>query len=370
MLNTTHISKCFNSTHIGKCLTLLVILASGLLPYVQTLSTVPPPWHWRTLSTWERHHEPHNVAEIDTARKYLGTQCCKKISGHTRHTGNRINTSTPRWRTLPILRLSTKASAENFFAHNHFSAHTMHINQYNYLSMMQCLNVLTTASWNFKNSHSHHQGSLNCIFRFLYTALVLGLWILGCHNSCVLKDIFFRFGMPQIKCVPKTRNQYVSLNKNLKIFLVDYFEGLETRWVFTQNKEPALKTVHGHSQASQILTRNVRLSRRLWFNFTSPAPVTITDQMSRRCLKERLSCNWQQFILKQAKGPKAKSSLKDETCCLLLRPLQPPSCRLSHGSSFRCSCLPRRFLLKNEQIFCPQRASMLSLNMLRAFWKL
>ena len=42
----------------------------------------------------------------------------------------------------------------------------------------------------------------------------------------------------------------------------------ETSWVFGQNKEPALKTVHGHSQA-QVLTRNVRLSRGVWFNWAS-----------------------------------------------------------------------------------------------------
>ena len=79
---------------------------------------------------------------------------------------------------------------------------------------------------------------------------------------------FFIFCMPQFKCVPKTRNQ----NWNLKIFLVNYL-GLETSQVFTQNKEPAVKTVHGHSEA-QVLTRNVGVSRRrVWFNSASRHPL-------------------------------------------------------------------------------------------------
>ena len=99
----------------------LVILASVPRPYWQTLPTVPPPWHWPTLSTWGRHRR--------TCRKYLDTHC------------NRTNTS-----TLHDARSRLGAK---------ISRHTPHT-----ISLPSVENALTTASWNLKNISSYQQSQL------------------------------------------------------------------------------------------------------------------------------------------------------------------------------------------------------------------
>ena len=179
------------------------------------------------------------------------------------------------------------------------------------------------------------------------------------------------------KCVPKTRNQPLCLTelKSEDIFGELLRTWDETSWVFAQNKEPALKTVHGHSQA-QVLTRNVRLSRGVWFNWAScvncyhnwPNVEAWFKSGTHQVIGTSLSWNRGGAKWRVANPP--LSSLKHETCCFHLP--HPPCC-FRHGSSNRCLSLLRHFSfvwkLTPQQIFCPQRASMLSLKMLRSVWK-